>query len=236
MSDFISIEQSDYLTAAQIDVVLSTRINKKSEVKAKPVVGSVPVEFPRAGSPDSTEADQSVVPVLPSTFDAQTVSVALSNASEVMDSAIVSHIRHLCGVSVDDERNPKRIRTIGPDIDSRRHMSLIQAVCDVIAALPTVEMRDRFASNILLVGGGALLRGLTERFEELLNQAMTRHQASILRPPKVHAWVDIDPVHLAWKGAAVLVATDTNRDNWIERAEWYLRGPSALREKAMYLW
>jgi actin-related protein len=161
-------------------------------------------------------------------------------------------MRHLCGWAIDDERNPRRLRALGPDVRPQRALSVVDAVCAAIASLPTAAMRQRFAGAIVLVGGGAHLRGFAEHLEQRLWAVLpgARQPAvgsvEVLRPPRVRPWADTDPAHLAWRGAAVLLISDAQsltqvtslagRDGWVERREWMLRGALVLREKVPFLW
>lgn len=300
--DFLSIEQSDFLTlpylemmaeklrvlskrdaASEMSRLLGTsRASKSAAVTeaatatataATPAVGGGGAggvaEPSRAASPNAGTDQNAAIAfggcVVREAFATSTSDVdsmqqyddeaavevaaaASSSAGDASDAAD-AHLRFLCGWTVDEARHPKRQRAIGPDVRPQRSgadAALGAVVAAALASLPTDEMRLRFASEIVLIGGGARMCGdLGARLAEAVRESVPARQPAlrsaveVLRPPRIYDATVVDPQHAAWKGAAVLCGSElpTARDeNWVERAEYALRGAAVVREKVVWLW
>ncbi|KAI0272353.1 hypothetical protein BC834DRAFT_856390 [Gloeopeniophorella convolvens] len=97
------------------------------------------------------------------------------------------------------------------------------------------EKIRKYLQAVLVVGGTALVPGISHALESRLQAIATPLVASmdkvqIIPPPK-----DVDPRVLVWKGAAVLGKMDGVSDLWLSAAEWDLLGMRGLRERCFYL-
>ncbi|KAA1469027.1 actin-like ATPase domain-containing protein [Dentipellis sp. KUC8613] len=93
----------------------------------------------------------------------------------------------------------------------------------------------KYLQAVLIVGGTALIPGMSHALESRLQAIATplvvnMDKVQIIPPPK-----DVDPRVLVWKGAAVLGKMDGVADLWVTPADWDLLGMRGLRERCFYL-
>ncbi|TFY71544.1 hypothetical protein EVG20_g1464 [Dentipellis fragilis] len=93
----------------------------------------------------------------------------------------------------------------------------------------------KYLQAVLVVGGTALIPGMSHALESRLQAIATplvvnMDKVQIIPPPK-----DVDPRVLVWKGAAVLGKMDGVADLWVTPADWDLLGMRGLRERCFYL-
>ncbi|VUZ46778.1 unnamed protein product [Hymenolepis diminuta] len=95
------------------------------------------------------------------------------------------------------------------------------------------QLRQKIASCIVLVGGGAegisgllLKRVLTQKLQQLLGEDFRVNVFT--RPQSIP-----DP---AWQGARIAVSADFASELWISRKEWEQLGARTLREKGAFIW
>jgi len=93
----------------------------------------------------------------------------------------------------------------------------IQELVDQSIQASEMDTRNELLSNILLSGGGTLMRGFVERLDVELKKTMPHAADSI----KIHA--DKDRQNAVWKGGAVLANLDGFQKKWIKREEWATR-------------
>jgi len=97
------------------------------------------------------------------------------------------------------------------------------------------EKIRKFLQAVLVVGGTALIPGISHALESRLQAIATplvanMDKVQIIPPPK-----GVDPRVLVWKGAAVLGKMDGVSDLWLTANEWDLLGIRGLRERCFYL-
>jgi len=95
-------------------------------------------------------------------------------------------------------------------------VSIQELVGEVIEA-SEIDSRQELVSNILLSGGGTMMKGFVERFEVELKDHLPHLADSI----KITA--DKDRHSGVWKGGAVLATLDSFQKKWSKREEWAVR-------------
>jgi actin-related protein 8 len=115
-------------------------------------------------------------------------------------------------------------------------MPLDKAITASILAVPAPELRRRLATQVLLSGGGARVRGLVDEVEERLVNYLTTKDTRVEIVNVLANVKDVDPAHLAWRGATVVSWAESARDQWLSREEWASLGVRALRERAAWNW
>eukprot|EP00466_Bigelowiella_natans_P010734 jgi/Bigna1/87908/estExt_fgenesh1_pg.C_250172 len=115
--------------------------------------------------------------------------------------------------------------------DSR--MPIHEGIIQSILALPTPELRAKMAKHVLLVGGSAMMKGLSDALEEELVASLPY---KIPGANKVNVSIPKfgRTKNLSWKGAYSLSLGDTIRDQVIEKNAYVSRGISILREYAPF--
>ncbi|KAG5724906.1 putative actin-related protein 8 [Termitomyces sp. T112] len=93
----------------------------------------------------------------------------------------------------------------------------------------------KYLQAVLVVGGVAHTSGMRHALESRLQAIATplvpnMEKVQIIPPPK-----EVDPVVLAWKGAAVLGKMDGVSDLWVTQSDWDILGMRALKERCFYL-
>jgi len=117
-------------------------------------------------------------------------------------------------------------------VDPLSTLPLDDAIIQSINATSTDERVKRFYPNIILVGGGSLIPGLSKMLEERLRARNIQNsdKFTILASPR-----ELDPRLLAWKGGFVLSKLDIINEFWIGSKEWAELGVRSLRAKAFFI-
>lgn len=104
----------------------------------------------------------------------------------------------------------------------------IQDMVQAVLRRVDPELRATLAANILLTGGGSLIRGLKERLSMEL-------EASIPSSfhPRLYAPGRIAQANGAWIGGSVLSTLGTFQQLWISKAEWEEEGGSILHRRCL---
>jgi len=100
------------------------------------------------------------------------------------------------------------------------------------------ELKRKLFINIVLCGGGALVRGLMGALEERVMECLMKTNESV-HSIEVLPWQpDTPPNQLAWKGASVAATTDASRDMYIQQNEAFEHGGlhKYLRDRATFYW
>jgi len=100
------------------------------------------------------------------------------------------------------------------------------------------ELKRKLFINIVLAGGGALIRGLTGALEERVMEQLMKTNESV-HDIEVLPWQpDTPPNFLAWKGASVAATTDASREMYIQQNECFEVGgvQKYLRDRATFYW
>ena len=100
------------------------------------------------------------------------------------------------------------------------------------------ELKRKLFINIVLCGGGALMRGLMPALEERVMEQLMKTTESV-HAIEVLPWQpDIPPNQLAWKGASVAATTDASRDMYIQQNEAFENGGlhKCMRERSSFYW
>ncbi|KAG6897437.1 hypothetical protein C0992_001598 [Termitomyces sp. T32_za158] len=97
------------------------------------------------------------------------------------------------------------------------------------------EKIRKYLQAVLVIGGVAHTPGMGHALESRLQAIATplvpnMEKVQIIPPPK-----EVDPVVLAWKGAAVLGRMDGISDLWVTQSDWDILGMRALKERCFYL-
>ncbi|KAG5647468.1 hypothetical protein DXG03_009399 [Asterophora parasitica] len=97
------------------------------------------------------------------------------------------------------------------------------------------EKIRKYLQAILVIGGTAHIPGMSHALESRLQAIATplvpnMEKVQIIPPPK-----EVDPIVLAWKGAAVLGKMDGVSDLWVTQSDWDTLGMRALKERCFYL-
>jgi len=93
----------------------------------------------------------------------------------------------------------------------------------------------KYLQAVLVIGGTAHIPGMSHALESRLQAIATplvsnMEKVQIIPPPK-----EVDPIVLAWKGAAVLGKMDGVSDLWVTKSDWDILGMRALKERCFYL-
>ena len=100
------------------------------------------------------------------------------------------------------------------------------------------ELKRKLFINIVLSGGGALLRGFTGALEERVMGELMKTTQSV-HSIEVLPWQpETPPNQLAWKGASVAATTDASRDQYIQQNEAFENHGlnKYLRDRATFYW
>nr|CDS31879.1 actin protein 8 [Hymenolepis microstoma] len=95
------------------------------------------------------------------------------------------------------------------------------------------QLRQKIASCIILVGGGA------EGINGLLLRRVLAHKLQRLLGEDFHVNIFTRPQSIpdsAWQGARIAASADFASDLWISKKEWEQLGSRTLREKGAFLW
>ncbi|TFK29712.1 nucleus protein [Coprinopsis marcescibilis] len=97
------------------------------------------------------------------------------------------------------------------------------------------EKIRKYLQQVLVIGGAALIPGMSHALESRLQAIATplvpnMEKVQIIPPPK-----DVDPRVLAWKGAAVLAKMESVSELWVTASDWDTFGMRALKERCYYL-
>ena len=135
-----------------------------------------------------------------------------------------------------------------PDADPERAVIAVSVRDDVLpvialdaAIIASIEhggrsdekrMRD-FAGSIMVIGGGAQVKGFHAFLEERLKAARPgwADKVTIGTPPR-----ELDPQGVVWKGGSVFGKLRSTADVWIGRLEFDRMGSRALAYKCMWAW
>jgi len=122
------------------------------------------------------------------------------------------------------------------DALEKSRIPLDQAVSTSVLNIGTVDSKKKLASKILLVGGSALFKGLSDVLEDKLIEILPYKESAIETVNVLVKPKGVDPRHLSWKGAAIVCRGDASKDAWISRQEWLNSGIRMLRERAPFAW
>lgn len=93
-----------------------------------------------------------------------------------------------------------------------------------------VDIRRELLNNVILVGGGALIDGLSQR---LANELTTLAPASI-KVKVVNSMVAVEKHHAAWIGGSILSICGSFQQLWISRQEYDEYGPKVYLRKSQH--
>ncbi|KAL8621355.1 hypothetical protein ACOMHN_053376 [Nucella lapillus] len=116
-------------------------------------------------------------------------------------------------------------------------MGIDQAVLHSIDKCDGEEMKRRMYSTILLVGGGASMKGAHTWLQYQVWMNMPPHYRSsldtmdVITRPK-----DMEPGVVSWKGASILACLDSCQELWIHQQEYRQASVRLLRERSPFEW
>lgn len=86
-----------------------------------------------------------------------------------------------------------------------------------------------------MIGGGMKFAGigkwLQNRVALQTPYVFRSEQLEVITNPK-----EMDPIMVAWKGAAIMSCLESAPELWITKTEWEKFGLKILREKAPFMW
>jgi len=77
-----------------------------------------------------------------------------------------------------------------------------------------LDSRQELLSNILLSGGGTMMKGFVERLEIEVKKILP------YAADYIHIFADKDRTHSVWRGGSVLAKLDSFQKNWTKLEEW----------------
>lgn len=95
------------------------------------------------------------------------------------------------------------------------------------------EALQKLYGNIVIVGGGAEIKGIAETLQQ---------RVMGLKPPNVNSVSvqinprDRDSIHMSWVGGGIIASVESFKEVFVSREEWELKGVAILREKVMFPW
>ncbi|KAJ7066547.1 hypothetical protein C8F01DRAFT_1208684 [Mycena amicta] len=97
------------------------------------------------------------------------------------------------------------------------------------------EKIRKYLQAVVVMGGGAHIPGMGHGLESRLQAIATplvvdMDKVQIIPPPK-----EVEPMVLAWKGAAVLGKMDGISELWVTQSDWDILGLRGLKERCFYL-
>ncbi|KAJ6518873.1 hypothetical protein C8R45DRAFT_949593 [Mycena sanguinolenta] len=97
------------------------------------------------------------------------------------------------------------------------------------------EKIRKYLQAVLVIGGSANIPGMAHGLESRLQAIATplvadMEKVQIIPPPK-----EVEPMVLAWKGAAVLGKMDGVSELWVTPADWDVLGLRGLKERCFFL-
>lgn len=129
------------------------------------------------------------------------------------------------------EGGPVEVALVAPG----QVLGLDAAILQSIDRCPSEELKRKMYSNILIVGGGSKIEGLSTWLQNRLSLQIPYNykseQLEIVTSPK-----DIDPETIVWKGAAVMSCLESAVELWISQTDWNKHGLKILRERAPFIW
>lgn len=109
-------------------------------------------------------------------------------------------------------------------------LPLDQAILKSISNIQSEDIRRRMLVNIVLVGGGANLKGLQAYLQNKLNTQVPGG-VEVLKETRE---CGLDSI--CWRGGAILSTMETAQELWIKPAEWKKSGVKLLRERSLSSW
>jgi len=113
-------------------------------------------------------------------------------------------------------------------------MALEEAIMMSISRVGRTELKRKLFNSVLLVGGGANMKGIVGSIEDRLIRKLenTKEQVEsveVLSNPR-----EVGTNALSWRGAAIAAQSEVAKDMYILQAEWHEAGTRILREKAPF--
>ncbi|KAK9507119.1 hypothetical protein O3M35_008928 [Rhynocoris fuscipes] len=112
-------------------------------------------------------------------------------------------------------------------------LSIDQAILQSIQRCASDDLKKKMYSCILVVGGGMKFRGISNWLQKKISLQIPPNfrpeQTDIVTTP-------MDPMIVAWKGAAILACLESAHELWITKAEWEKYAVKVLRERSPFIW
>jgi len=161
---------------------------------------------------------------------------------ELPDGSIIAHSDNLCSIpeklfisnNTISKSSNKRVRVnpilgqpshnqpfeINPEIDNLQDL-VYHSVgkCDV-------DIRKELLSNIIVVGGGATIDGMTQRLIYELNEIVTSNYKA-----RAVSQLNIEKINSSWIGGSILSICGTFQQLWLSKSEYEEHGPSIVESK-----
>lgn len=123
---------------------------------------------------------------------------------------------------------PARL-TQTPDSETSHSLSHLVGLADLvhnsIFALD-VDQRAALLQNIVVIGGGSFIPGLTDRLNFELAQRIPNSKIKIHSPGNA-----VERKYSAWLGGSILASLGTFHQLWVGQEEWKEHGSNILRQR-----
>ncbi|XP_037078892.1 actin-related protein 8-like [Pollicipes pollicipes] len=134
-----------------------------------------------------------------------------------------------------DVMEPSQSLDANGQIKIDRLLSLDQAILQSVDQCGSDELKRKFYSCVVVVGGGAKFAGFANWLRNRLSlqvpyQFRPEHMEIVTEPREQ------DPQVVTWKGACIMACMESASELWIRPSEWRSLGVRILREKAAFFW
>ncbi|XP_043236249.1 actin-related protein 8-like [Amphibalanus amphitrite] len=134
-----------------------------------------------------------------------------------------------------DALEPSQSQDSKGQIKIDKLLSLDQAILHSVDQCGSDELKRKFYSCVIVVGGGAKFTGFATWLRSRLSlqipyQFRPEHMEVVTEPREQ------DPEVVGWKGACIMSCMESAGELWIRPAEWRTHGVRTLREKAAFYW
>jgi actin-related protein len=116
-----------------------------------------------------------------------------------------------------------------PDSETSRSLNRVVGLADLVHnSIFSLDVDHRAAclQNIVVIGGGSFLPGLTDRLNFELAQRIPGSKIKIHSPGNA-----IERKYSAWLGGSILASLGTFHQLWVGQDEWKEHGPNILRQR-----
>lgn len=113
-------------------------------------------------------------------------------------------------------------------------MALEEAIMMSISRVGRTDLKRKLFNSVLLVGGGANMKGIVGSIEDRLIRKLEGTTEQVESVEVLSNQRDIGSHALSWRGAAIAAQSEVAKDMYILQAEWHEGGTRVLREKAPF--
>ena len=116
-----------------------------------------------------------------------------------------------------------------PESETSRSLDRLVGLADLVHNAIfqlDVDQRAALLQNIVVIGGGSFIPGLTDRLNFELAQRIPGSKIKIHSPGNA-----IERKYSAWLGGSILASLGTFHQLWVGQDEWKEHGPNILRQR-----